>query len=73
MSPEHFTHNTVEASFWCNVCAKPTMHNVASGRRGSCLNCIERLRNQGSLPGMESPKQPEQMTLEGTYGSIDVG
>lgn len=71
--PEHFTHNTIEASFWCDVCAKPTMHMVSSGRRGSCLNCIERLRAQGSLPGMEKRREPEQLTLEGTYGSIDIG
>ena len=71
MSPEHFTHSTVEASFWCNVCGKPTMHNVASGRRGSCLECIKRL--QRDLPGIERPKEPEQMTLGERYGHMDIG
>jgi len=38
--PEHFTHTTFEAKFWCNKCGKPTMHYVASGRRGGCQACI---------------------------------
>lgn len=73
MSPEHFTHNTIEASFWCNVCHKPTMHNVASGRRGSCLDCIKRLDEQRCIPGTEKPKEPEQMSIAECYGTVDIG
>lgn len=38
--PEHFTKNTVSASFWCNKCGKPTMHRVFDGRRGPCEDCM---------------------------------
>lgn len=72
MSPHRFTKNTIEASFWCNKCAKPTMHAVNDGRRGSCLACIKRLE-QASIPGMEKPKEPEQMTLIERYGGVDIG
>jgi hypothetical protein len=41
--PEHFTRNTVEASFWCAKCGGPTPHRVDSGRRGPCLLCLEAL------------------------------
>ena len=56
--PEHFTKNTVEAKFWCNVCREPTMHYVSGGRRGSCQVCIKRLEN---LP-KQKPK-PVQESL----------
>jgi len=40
--PEHFTRNTVSASYWCNKCGKATQHRVDGGRRGPCFACIAR-------------------------------
>jgi hypothetical protein len=41
--PEHFTRNTVMASFWCAKCHKATMHRVDGVKRGPCLDCMEKL------------------------------
>ena len=66
--PHHFTKSTVEAKFWCKPCGGPTMHYVNDGRRGSCQECIKKLEQTKS-----EPKQAEQMTLTGVYGSVDIG
>ncbi|HEX5236135.1 MAG TPA: hypothetical protein VFW25_12490 [Silvibacterium sp.] len=34
VEPEHYTKNTVSASYWCAKCGKPTLHRVDSGRAG---------------------------------------
>jgi hypothetical protein len=31
------------ASVWCAKCGKSTMHSVFDGRRGACLDCLEKL------------------------------
>jgi hypothetical protein len=41
--PEHYTKNTVSASFWCNKCGKETSHRVDGNRRGPCIPCMERV------------------------------
>jgi len=64
--PEHFTKNTIEASFWCSKCGKATMHRVDDGRRGPCLFCM----NQ-PLPLPEEP-QAEQLLIEEVYGTITI-
>jgi Zn finger protein HypA/HybF involved in hydrogenase expression len=58
---EHFTRNTVSASFWCGKCEKYTQHRVDDRRKGPCLECIARLEVQHD----ESPKVPkvEQQSL----------
>lgn len=38
---EHYTKNTVSATFWCAKCGKPTLHRVDGGRRGPCFVCLE--------------------------------
>jgi hypothetical protein len=40
---QHFTKNTVEASFYCNKCGHTTMHRIDNGRKGPCLECIKLL------------------------------
>lgn len=60
--PEHFTHNTIEASFWCKPCGKPTMHYVANGRRGGCQACIAK-REAEIAAEKAKPKAPEQVSL----------
>jgi len=40
---EHFPKLTVEAPFWCGKCQKKTPHRIDSGRKGPCLDCVERL------------------------------
>lgn len=70
---QHYSRNTVEASAWCKVCGKDTMHRIDGVKLGPCLTCIQRLELQSSLPGMESPKEPEQLTLIARYGVMDIG
>jgi hypothetical protein len=70
---QHYTKNTVEASSWCNPCGKDTPHAVFGGRVGSCLSCMKRLELLKPLPGMENPKEPEQMTIAECYGTVDIG
>lgn len=39
----HFSKNTVEATFWCLKCHAATRHKVLGGRRGPCIDCLEKL------------------------------
>jgi ribosomal protein L44E len=48
----HYTKNSVEASHWCNVCRKETMHRIDDGRLGPCQELHQK-------PQVEKPK-PEQ-------------
>lgn len=57
--PEHYTKNTVSATYWCAKCGKPTLHRIDSGRRGPCLACIEKL----GQPKEQRPKPVHQPTL----------
>ena len=48
---QHFTRSTVSASFHCPKCKKKTQHRIdhgvkGAGRKGPCLECIERLNQQ---------------------------
>lgn len=43
---QHFTKNTVSAEFYCSKCGKFTQHRIDNGRKGPCLNCIERLNQE---------------------------
>lgn len=52
---EHFTKNTVAASFYCSRCEMFTMHRIDGGRKGPCLNCIGKLEEK--RPGTEPPPQ----------------
>jgi hypothetical protein len=38
--PEHYTKNTVSASFYCPKCGRETEHRIDGGRRGPCLVCL---------------------------------
>lgn len=57
--PEHYTKATVSATFWCAKCGKPTLHRVDAGRRGPCLDCLERPRAE------KRPHPARQMGLFG--------
>lgn len=71
--PEHFTKSTVEAKFWCNKCARETIHRVHDGRRGACLVCLELLEKQMMLPGTEV-QEPVQEEMFGNCGPRrDIG
>lgn len=56
---QHFTRNTVSATFYCNKCKRPTPHRIDDRRRGPCLSCIARLtaeseeRKQQPIPVQE--------------------
>ena len=56
--PEHYTRNTVSATFWCAKCAKATQHRVDGGRRGPCLACMA-----VAPQGTRKPAQIEQPSL----------
>lgn len=57
---EHFTRNTVSASFWCSKCQNYTQHRIDDRRKGPCLECIARLDKQHSeAPKPEVEKQQE--------------
>ena len=55
--PEHFTRNTVSASFWCSKCQKYTQHRIDDRRKGPCLECIERLNEQHDKSPKPEAKQ----------------
>jgi hypothetical protein len=61
--PEHFTRNTVSATFWCSKCGKATMHRVDDRRRGPCFVCMERAP---ALPVTPQPAPAEQVSLFGS-------
>jgi hypothetical protein len=42
VSREHHSKNTVEATYWCRKCGKPTLHRVDDGLRGPCLTCMQK-------------------------------
>ena len=58
---EHFTRNTVSATFHCGKCGKPTAHRIDKGRKGPCLECIARLDAQHA--NAPKPKAAEQQEL----------
>jgi len=58
---EHFTRNTVSASFYCGKCGKPTAHRIDSGRKGPCLECIARLEQEHAKA--VKPEEEKQQEL----------
>lgn len=57
---QHFTHNTVSATFYCGKCGKPTAHRIDSGRKGPCLECMAKYdAAQLGKPKPEAEKQQE--------------
>lgn len=57
---EHFTKRTMEAKLWCRKCFAFTMHRVDQGRKGPCLDCIEkgtRLAKSGHTPWCRDMQQ----------------
>jgi predicted RNA-binding Zn-ribbon protein involved in translation (DUF1610 family) len=48
--PEHYTKETVSASFWCKKCGKETLHRVDKGRRGPCYTCMAALEAEHKKP-----------------------
>jgi ribosomal protein L44E len=47
--PEHYTKNTLESTAYCKVCKRGTQHRVDSGRRGPCLDCLKKLKEQNEF------------------------
>jgi len=60
--PEHFTRNTVSASFFCGKCNKFTQHRIDDARKGPCLECIARLEKAHDEKQNE-PEPPKQGEL----------
>jgi hypothetical protein len=61
---EHFSRNTVSASFYCGRCKKFTQHRIDSGRKGPCLDCIEKYDLRPVLSHAPEP-EPQQSFLFG--------
>lgn len=58
--PEHFTRNTVSATYWCSKCGKATMHRVDDRRRGPCMVCMEQ-SPQSMAPAKALPAQQDSL------------
>lgn len=72
--PEHYTRNTVECTAWCNRCGGQTQHRVDGGRRGPCLQCMERQRLANEVERIRKGLEEEQRAeLEGKQGKLFEG
>jgi hypothetical protein len=60
---EHFTRNTVSAEFPCAKCKKRTQHRIDKGRKGPCLECIQRLTVQHAQNEIEQRRAARQGDL----------
>lgn len=56
--PEHFSKATVEATVWCARCGKPTPHMISDGRRGACLTCLHKPKDE-TKEAVEASTQQE--------------
>jgi hypothetical protein len=56
---QHFSANTVSASFYCKKCGKTTQHRIDDHRKGPCLECIDKLEKQHADQFLEQRKQQE--------------
>jgi hypothetical protein len=65
--PEHYTKNTVSATFWCKPCGKPTEHLVQGGKRGACKVCLAKLDAEKAAREAEPPR-PAQAQQIGLFG-----
>jgi ribosomal protein L44E len=61
--PQHYTKATLQVSVWCNRCGKHTMHRVDDGRRGPCLDCIQK-REKAMRAQLEMLKEPEAVQMD---------
>lgn len=52
----HLTRNTVEATFHCNKCGKPTRWSMSNGHKGGCIPCMAR-RDAASEEVKQRPLQ----------------
>lgn len=63
---QHFTRNTVSASFYCGKCGLFTQHRIDGGRKGPCLRCIKRMEEQHAAapkPGGDDQRIKRQRGL----------
>lgn len=62
---EHYTLNTVSAAGWCARCQKETQHRIDRGRKGPCLNCIDKLEIERARSQIEKQRSTRQQSLWG--------
>jgi hypothetical protein len=65
---QHFTRNTVSATFYCGKCGKSTPHRIDDRRKGPCLECIARLEREHAVIDLDELRrklrnEPEQKEL----------
>jgi ribosomal protein L44E len=58
---QHYSRHTVSASHYCPKCQKFTQHRIdhektGAGRKGPCLDCIERLEAEHTKRYRERPE-----------------
>lgn len=60
---QHFTRSTVSASFYCGKCERFTQHRIDGGRKGPCLECIDRQDKEHANRPAETPAPAKQKGL----------
>jgi ribosomal protein L44E len=60
---QHFTRSTISADFYCSKCRKFTQHRIDSGRKGPCLNCIERSNVEHAQNEIDQRRTERQSSL----------
>lgn len=59
--PEHFTGNTISATFWCGKCHRRTQHRIDDHRKGPCLDCIARLEEKHVAAVKTEPERQQEL------------
>ena len=70
---EHFTSNTVSASFWCPKCKKFTQHRIDGHRKGPCLECIAKADVQHEAQSHFEAFRPSREISEFGKRALDAG
>ena len=60
---QHFTRNTVSASFYCGKCGRVTQHRIDDRRKGPCLECIARLTAEHAQLEIDRRREARQASL----------
>ena len=60
---EHYSKFTVSASEFCKKCNKYTTHRVDGGRKGPCLECVEKLTTLSAQREIDERRAGRQENL----------
>jgi hypothetical protein len=65
---QHFTKLTIEASEYCKVCRRETVHNVQGGRLGACQECLGRRGEEKASREAAEARQAPAVEQLGLFG-----